>query len=298
MELQQLRYFQVVAANQHITRSAEQLNISQPAISAVISRLEKELGTQLFERSGRNITLNEAGRIFLERVNHILLEVDNAAKEIAEISNEGDNSIRLSVTSPQFIQGIAGYMEKNQNIKWWQRVEIITEIQKQIECGQIDFGITSPGISSNGVDSVVLLKDEFMVAVHPNHPFAKRKDVSLVEVGRDKLIALQKHFPFRTQSDNLFADFGIVPNIVMECDHYLRREMVGANAGITLSSKSAKFRRLYDPKIVFLPIHDVRRNRDIVLSWPKGKFLSNSKKSFIDFMIFFYHELEEKAEKE
>ena len=298
MELQQLRYFQVVAANQHITRSAEQLNISQPAISAVISRLEKELGTQLFERSGRNITLNEAGKVFLERVNHILLEVDNAAKEIAEINNEGDNSIRLSVTSPQFIQGIAGFMETNPNIKWWQRVEIITEIQKQIECGQIDFGITSPGVSSNGVDSVVLLKDEFMVAVHPDHPFAKRKDISLAEAGHDKVIALQKHFPFRTQSDNLFADFGIVPNIVMECDHYLRREMVGANAGITLSSKSAKFRRLYDPKIVFLPIHDVRRNRDIVLSWPKGKFLSKSKQSFINFMVNFYHELEEQAEKE
>ena len=92
MELMQLRYFQVVALNQHITRSAEQLNVSQPAISVVISRLESELGVPLFDRSGRSIVLNAYGEVFLSRVNRILLDIDNAKKEINEMKGEQEHT--------------------------------------------------------------------------------------------------------------------------------------------------------------------------------------------------------------
>ena len=110
MELLQLRYFQVVATNQHITQSAAQLHVSQPAISTVITRLENELGAPLFERSGRTIVLNQYGKSFLSHVNKILLEIDNAKKEISDLSQNEDKSITLSVTSPQFIQGIDSFM--------------------------------------------------------------------------------------------------------------------------------------------------------------------------------------------
>lgn len=72
MELTQLRYFQVAANYEHISRAAEALNISQPALSTMITRLEKELNVPLFDHNGRSIVLNENGRRFLKRVNHIL----------------------------------------------------------------------------------------------------------------------------------------------------------------------------------------------------------------------------------
>jgi DNA-binding transcriptional LysR family regulator len=61
MELLQLRHFQIVARLQHISRAAEELNITQPSLSIMISRLEDELGVRLFDRKGRSIKLNEAG---------------------------------------------------------------------------------------------------------------------------------------------------------------------------------------------------------------------------------------------
>jgi LysR family transcriptional activator of glutamate synthase operon len=285
MELLQLRYFQVVATNQHITRSAEQLNISQPAISAVIARLEQELGAPLFDRSGRSIVLNQYGRVFLERVNRILLEVDNAKKEIREMCDEEDQTIRMAVTSPQFLQGVIDeFIGLHPQVKWWQRVDELPEIIKRVESGQIDLSVTSPGFISSNVESILLLRDEFVIAVHPEHHLAKCSSVSLADVAREKYIALQKGFPFRTQTDQLFADFGITPNIVMECDHYLRRELLNANAGITMSSLSAKYRHLYDDTIVYLPINDVQRSRDIVLTRQKGKYLTKVKQLFCDFL--------------
>ena len=291
MELSQLRYFQVVAHNQHITRSAEQLNVSQPAISTVIARLEQEMGVALFERSGRSIALNDYGRAFLRRVNRILLEVDNAKEEIREMVHEGDHVIKLSVTSPQLLQGIKEFMECTPKAKWHQSVEVFPEIISLLLNGQVDVVISSPGFYHPDVDSTVLLHDRFMVAVHPDHPLARQESATLWDLEHEKFVALQKGFPFRTQTDQLFANLGIRPNIVMECDHYLRRELLNANAGITVSSYSAKLRKLYDSKIVFLPIEGGIHTRDIVLSTLKGKFLAETTHQFCEFMKSYYEHL-------
>lgn len=286
-----MRYFQVVANNQHITRSAEQLHVSQPAISTVISRLEQELGTPLFERCGRTIALNTYGRVFLGYVNRILLEVDNAKKEIQDLCMESDNTISLSVTSPQFLQGINEYMIRHPHIKWRQSVKQLPEIMLLLENGQIDISVTSPGFSLASVESTVLLRDEFMIAMHPDHPLARQKSITAEQIAKERFIALQKGLPFRTQTDQLFADMGIEPNIVMECDHYLRRELLNTNAGITVASRSAQFRHLYDPKIVFLKIENVKGSRDIVLSRLKGKYITKATQEFCEFLKLYYEKI-------
>lgn len=84
MELLQLKYFSAAAAQEHITKAAEQLHIAQPALTQSIRRLEEELGVRLFNRSGRNIVLNEAGKLFLKRIAPILAELDRIPEEIRE----------------------------------------------------------------------------------------------------------------------------------------------------------------------------------------------------------------------
>lgn len=174
MELMQLRYFQVVALNQHITRSAEQLNVSQPAISVVISRLESELGVPLFDRSGRSIVLNAYGEVFLSRVNRILLDIDNAKKEINEMKGEQEHTLFVSLTSPQFMRGIEGFMRSHPAVKWRQSVEEFQDIIQLLESGKIDIGITSPEINRDDMNTIILCQDRFMVAVHQDHPLAKK----------------------------------------------------------------------------------------------------------------------------
>ncbi|MDF3004475.1 MAG: hypothetical protein K0S22_947 [Oscillospiraceae bacterium] len=288
MELLQLRYFQVVATNQHITQSAAQLHVSQPAISTVITRLENELGAPLFERSGRTIVLNQYGKSFLSHVNKILLEIDNAKKEISDLSQNEDKSITLSVTSPQFIQGIDSFMINNPEIRWRQSVKKLPEITQMLENGTIDLCITSPPVVGNDIETIILLKDRFVLAVHPDHPLAKEKSVSLSEVAHERFIALHNGLPFREQTDLLFAQMGLTPNIVMECDHYLRREFLKNNAGVTLASRSAQFRHLYDSKIVYVPLNDVESTRDIALSRLKGKYITRASREFCNFLQDYY----------
>ena len=72
MELQQLKYFEVVAKYENMTRAAAELHIAQPAVSQSISRLEDELDTRLFDRKGKRISLNAQGRFLLERLPEML----------------------------------------------------------------------------------------------------------------------------------------------------------------------------------------------------------------------------------
>ena len=77
MSLQQLQYFVTVAQEQHVTRAAERLRISQPPLSRQIQALEDELGQPLFERSGRGIKLTEFGRYFAAKATAILDHVED-----------------------------------------------------------------------------------------------------------------------------------------------------------------------------------------------------------------------------
>ena len=85
MELRQIEYFMAVAAHQNFSRAAEHVHVSQPSLSIQIGGLEKELGTRLFDRLGRQVLLTEAGRLLLPRAKQMLAEADAArARGLAE----------------------------------------------------------------------------------------------------------------------------------------------------------------------------------------------------------------------
>jgi len=284
MELTQLRYFQAAAYHEHITRAAEDLNISQPALSTMISRLEKELGVPLFDHSGRSITLNQNGQVFLERVNRILAEVDDARREMIDMSERMESTVSLAVSSPQFLAGMHTFICENPSVKWNQRVADRKEIASLLKRGQIDLAVTSPGIHDEEFESTLLLQDRFRLAVHKDHPLAGRGRVRLEEVANERFILLLKGMPFRTQTDLIFEDLGVQPQYMMECDHLLRRELINANAGITIASQSAFFRHLFSDDIRFLEIEGVTRTRDIVLTCRKHRYMNRAARQFAEFI--------------
>ena len=95
MEWQRLEYFQTLARVQHMTRAAEQLSISQPALSRSIASLEGEIGVPLFDRQGRTIILNRYGTMFLERVNRIMNEMSDGLNDIQQLINPEQGEITL-----------------------------------------------------------------------------------------------------------------------------------------------------------------------------------------------------------
>lgn len=95
MEWEQLEYFQTLARIQHVTKAAETLSITQPALSRSIVRLENYLGVPLFDRQGRSITLNKYGERFLKRVDSIIKEFTEGKEEIQSLLQPDQGEVSL-----------------------------------------------------------------------------------------------------------------------------------------------------------------------------------------------------------
>ena len=95
MEWEQLEYFQTLARIQHVTKAAETLSITQPALSRSIVRLENHLGVPLFDRQGRSIKLNKYGEIFLKTVDSMIREYTEGKEEIQSLLKPDQGEVSL-----------------------------------------------------------------------------------------------------------------------------------------------------------------------------------------------------------
>ena len=118
MELNYLVYFRTVAKTEHISQAASELHITQPALSRAISRVEQEVGAQLFERGANSIRLNHAGRAFLRRVEQILAEYDDALREAEDNSNVETGSVKLIAPTLELLTGfLRSYLPRHPDMQ-------------------------------------------------------------------------------------------------------------------------------------------------------------------------------------
>src|SRR5262245_42262680 len=105
IDLRDLRYFEVIAELGHLGRAADQLHLTQPALTRCISRLEQMFGTELFERVGRGIRLTSAGEALLTRARRLHVAADETAREMVDFARGDSGVIALGIvpTAAQFL---------------------------------------------------------------------------------------------------------------------------------------------------------------------------------------------------
>ena len=221
MDVRQLKYFVSVAEKEHISKAAESLYISQPTLSLAIRRLETELGVSLFDRTGRNVKLNEYGKIFYNEIKIALDHYDTACKNLAEYKGINDN--RISIISPSLFM-FKGMMDKIYELYpnvLISRIDssMITkseEIVYKLINGDVDMCITMRNVQDNAIEAIPLKEEPMFALVSKNHPLASRKEISLNDVTNERLVANMKGSIVRECLDNLFAQLDIMPNIAYE----------------------------------------------------------------------------------
>jgi len=208
MDLLQLKYFQVVAQLEHMTRAAEKLYIAQPSLSQSIAKLEDELGVPLFDRQGRRIHLNQFGRVFLKRVEHIFLELEEGKREVADMAGLERGSIALAVASTQPLpELLSGFLARYPRVRFrlFQQHSLTTVVQ-QLERGEIDLCISSPPIEQPGITWVPLLTEEIFLLVPAEHRLAGRGSIrfgsELATLAARSTLCVFAHRRARLSADN------------------------------------------------------------------------------------------------
>ena len=229
MELLQLRYFLAVAESEHMTNTAKQLHIAQPALTQSIHRLEQELGVSLFERAGRGIRLSPAGAYVRDRVKPAMETLENVARDVQLFQQGEQGVVRVGVhaASGVAIDGIAAYSELNPHVSFE-----ITQDERERHRDVIVTTITPRGSSTveNAVEKTPFL-ERIGIAVPAGS--ALGDTASLADFANERFIALAGSRRFREVCDTFCAHRAFTPHIAFESDNPLVvKKMIGLGLGV------------------------------------------------------------------
>ena len=228
MELRHLRYFVAVAEMENVSRAATQrLYVSQPSLSRQIRDLEEELGVQLLERRAKSVCLTDAGRAFLEKARAILKDTDDAVATVRALGGKRETELHVGdfpLTTARLMPGLLRSYQKAMpmvqvKLHDWAVEKNIAGVRE----GRLQLAIIIPPLKSNSLDELnfeQLLAVRVCLAVSSDHPFARRKSVSLADAARERFIGLMlEEYPrFQEYLAALFARVDDKPQIVEEHD--------------------------------------------------------------------------------
>ena len=147
MDLQQLRTFRTVARRRSFTRAAQELHLSQPAVSRQVEALEASLGASLFSRQGRRVALTEAGRRLLDYAERILELVARAERALAELHQleAGRLTVAASTTPGGYLRPpvLAAFQERHPGLEARLTVHPSAEVEQLVLSGQADLGVAA-----------------------------------------------------------------------------------------------------------------------------------------------------------
>lgn len=291
MDLLGLRYFQVVARLEHVSRAAEELRVAQPSVSRTIARLESELGVPLFDRRGRQIRLNPFGVAFLRRTDRILGELDDARREIADAAGleEGSFSVAaetlatLTAVLPEFL---GRYPRVQVRLNQANAVAMVEQLMNH----EVDFCLASQRLDAPELITTTLMREQVVLAVPVGHQLAQQDHVTVPELDGIPFVTTRKGYWPRTLADRLFDDVGLSPNVVCEGDEPgATAFLISAGLGVGLVPRMSMGASELAP-VEWLPVHGVDCTRTLSLVWRDGAFLSAAAQRFRDLCVTIFGE--------
>jgi len=293
MDFVQLQQFKVIAEYEHITNAANALHIAQPALSRTLKNLEKELGLLLFEREGKNIRLNENGRILLHYTNNILNEIDEAKRILADKKDIDNRQVSLSMSAATQLLPRIIYEFRKKNPE----ISIMITQQKNNSPADVtdkcDILVSADIQASEKANCIILAREEICLAMPTSNPLSSRKSVALAEVTQAPFICLHKGSRLRTITDSYCKKAGFKPHIALESDNpSIVRDLIALGVGMAFIPKLSWTDIDYGPEVSLVDIAEPHCVRYIYMTWNDKRYISSSTKIFQKHLINFFGNLE------
>ena len=287
--LQQLNYFRALVKNGHLTRTAEAMHITQTTLSNTIINLERQLGLPLFDRVGRTLQLNEAGKAYYTYVNEALTLLENGRIALSDHVKDGVQSVSVAMTTSNIWSGLISSFRSHYPDYNIRQLGCDSEQSRNMLMDQeLDFviaGITD--FSLSGLKYQIIREDTLFLCVPPDHPLAGRESVCLADVKDERFIDLPAGSSFRVYCDALFRKAGLPHRSALECDYTLRGQLVESGFGVAITTASAMQHGILSDKNVYIPIADELARRTIAIIWNPRRYLSRAALDFKNW-VFIY----------
>lgn len=286
----QLQVFEAVARHLSFTQAAEELFLTQPAVSMQVKQLENVVGIPLYEQLGKSIHLTEAGKLMLRYSTEIRNQVNEAEKELDDLKGTEGGLLQIAVAST--VNNFAARL-LSEFCQQYPRIRVSFDVTnratllKKLEANESDLALMG-----SPPDEMELIGEPFMdnplvIIAPPNHPLVGEKDIPLRKLKNDPLIMREVGSGTRVAMERFFMEkknFKLISSIEMNSNEAIKRSV---EAGLGLGIVSLHTIEL-EKELDRLKVLDVR-SFPIVRQWyivyRKGKRLSIAAESFKNFIL-------------
>ncbi|MBB6446407.1 LysR family transcriptional regulator [Bacillus benzoevorans] len=288
MDIRQLTYFLEVAKQKSMTKAAEVLHVSQPALSKMVKGLEEELGMTLITRTNKSSEVTDVGKIVMEyavKMNALLNEMNVT---LSDLTNLQHGSLQIGIPpiagSLYFPKVIAEFHKAFPKIKINITEYTAPKLTKKVLEGEIELGIAVLPMDEEGFQLYPMVSEEMKLLVHYKHTLSLKSAVHFKELEDEEFIFYHEDFALHDIIWKQCMNEGFTPNILIKSSQWdFMAEMVAANLGVTILPESICSRVDHQ----HIKIMDLKPATpwNLAVMTKKDKYVSNVARTFIDFIL-------------
>lgn len=286
MTVEDLRVFATVAAERSFSRAARKLRRTQPAVSQAIRRLEEGSGERLIDRSSRDGTLTDAGDLLLSYAQRILRLVEEATAGVQELRDVQKGRVVIAANEAgvhALLPLFETFRRDHSGVMVDVRRVSSRQIPQEVMLRSVDFGVLTFTPPETDLQSVLLASDELVLLVRPDDAIAKRKQITMEEMGRLTIIAHNDPSPARDQVLRLYEQRHAALNIRLSLpslDGIKRAVEMGL--GVALLPRRCALSEISRGQLAAVIVPELRSPRQVRFVYRKDGGLSHAAKAFLD----------------
>ena len=287
--LKQLQTFIEVAREKSVSRAAERLYVTQPAVSMQIKQLEAAIGLPLFEQMGKKIYLTEAGRELYPYSRHIAQQLEEIEAVFNRLKGLEQGKLKLSVvnTANYFTpQLLAQFCQQHPSIQISLHVANRDAVLKQLDENSTDLAIMGQPPEGHDLTAKRFKNNLLVVIAAPSHPLAQQSSVKFSQLADEAFLLREPGSGTRSAMERLFAKHRIQPSIRMEMEtNEAIKQAVQAGMGLGMLSLDSLELELETGRLVVLNVEHFPLLRHWFVAHRSQKRLSSAAEAFRQFLL-------------
>lgn len=286
--LQQLRLFAAVAEHKSVTRAAEEVHLTQPAVSIQIKRLESKVGMPLIEHIGKELHLTVAGEEVFDAAKDVLERLSDLENTLNDLQGEVAGPLNVHVVSSgkYFMPHLLGsfvrrYPKVEPRLQITNRASLLAGLAKN----QSDLYIMGQPPEGVAVVDYPFLENVLVVVARPDHPLAGKKKIPLARIATERFVGRESGSGTRKAVEKLFHDKGLDITAYIELDSAegIKQGVIGG-LGIGVLSKHSLRLEIEAGELVILDVQGFPLRRRWYVSHREGKRLSRAAQVFLQYL--------------
>ena len=287
--IRQLQVFASVAKHLSYTRAAEELHLTQPAVSMQIKQLEKSIGLKLFEQIGKKIYLTEAGSVVLEHALSITSKLQSIENDLEQL--KGIEGGRLTVCIASTVNYfatrlISRFSQAYPSVQISLDVTNRHDLLKRLETNEPDLVLMGRPPSSADLISTAFMDNPLVIIANPHHPLADKTKIPIERLSDETFVLREQGSGTRAAMETMFDKYKIEPNVSTQLSgNESIKQAVEAGLGLALVSFHTVDLELKANRLTTLDVNHFPILKKWHIGHRSGKQLSATAQAFWDFVL-------------